>query len=117
MARDFLSSLRFFRRLDKKQNCQKETIANGWAEVQCGKREWEDFYRRRWQHDKHGPLHPWRQLHRVLLLERLRKRRHHRLGDPEGGLPRLTGRTCLTTNRAGARGERLSPGISTARSG
>src|SRR3974377_1329759 len=52
MAPDFLSSLRFFRRLDKKQNCQKETFANGWAEVQCGKREWEEFYRRRWQHDR-----------------------------------------------------------------
>ena len=52
MARDFLSSLRFFRRLDKKQICQKETIAGGWAEVQCGKRDWEEFYRKRWQHDR-----------------------------------------------------------------
>ena len=52
MARDFSSSLRFFRRVDKKQNCQKETIAGGWAEVQCGKRDWEEFYRRRWQHDR-----------------------------------------------------------------
>jgi len=52
MARDFLSSLRFFRRLEKKQNCQKETIDGGWAEVQCGKRDWEEFYRRRWQHDR-----------------------------------------------------------------
>ena len=44
-----LSSLRFLRPRD---GCEKEAIAGGWAEVRCGEREWEDFYRRRWQYDK-----------------------------------------------------------------
>ena len=47
--RNLLSSLRFLRPRD---GCEKEAIAGGWAEVRCGEREWEDFYRRRWQYDK-----------------------------------------------------------------
>ncbi|MGW8222877.1 MAG: nitrate reductase subunit alpha [Syntrophobacteria bacterium] len=47
--KNLLSSLRFLRPRD---GCQKEAIAGGWAEVRCGEREWEDFYRRRWQYDK-----------------------------------------------------------------
>jgi nitrate reductase alpha subunit len=32
--------------------CTEETVSDGWGEVRCGQREWEDFYRRRWQYDK-----------------------------------------------------------------
>ena len=47
-----LSSLRFFRRKGKKYGCEEEKTTDNWAEVRCGQREWEDFYRRRWQYDK-----------------------------------------------------------------
>ncbi|MEX1348020.1 MAG: nitrate reductase subunit alpha [Desulfobacterales bacterium] len=47
-----LSSLRFFRPRGDKYGCSEEKIAEEWAEVRCGQREWEDFYRRRWQYDK-----------------------------------------------------------------
>lgn len=47
-----LSSLRFFRPRGKKHGCTEETIANKWADVRCGQREWEDLYRRRCQYDK-----------------------------------------------------------------
>ena len=47
-----LSSLRFFRLRGEKYGCSEEKIAEKWAEVRCGQREWEDFYRRRWQYDK-----------------------------------------------------------------
>jgi nitrate reductase alpha subunit len=47
-----LSSLRFFRPRGDKYGCNEEKIAEEWAEVRCGQREWEDFYRRRWQYDK-----------------------------------------------------------------
>ena len=47
-----LSSLRFFRPRGDKNGCSEEKIAEEWAEVRCGQREWEDFYRRRWQYDK-----------------------------------------------------------------
>jgi nitrate reductase alpha subunit len=30
----------------------EEKSADGWSQVRCGQREWEDFYRRRWQFDK-----------------------------------------------------------------
>ena len=36
-----------------------------------------------------SPLHPRRQLHRLLLLGRLRQERYHRLGNPAHGLPLL----------------------------
>ncbi|MDO9090167.1 MAG: nitrate reductase subunit alpha, partial [Burkholderiaceae bacterium] len=32
--------------------CREETVSNGWGEIRCGQREWEDFYRQRWQYDK-----------------------------------------------------------------
>jgi nitrate reductase alpha subunit len=38
-----LASLRFFR---------KKELADGLAEIRCGQRDWEDYYRRRWQYDK-----------------------------------------------------------------
>jgi len=31
---------------------RKEQYADGWSEVKAADREWEDVYRRRWQHDK-----------------------------------------------------------------
>jgi anaerobic selenocysteine-containing dehydrogenase len=48
----FLNKLRFFRPNGKKNGCQEEKTADNWAEIRCGQREWEDFYRRRWQYDK-----------------------------------------------------------------
>ncbi|MCG6981249.1 MAG: nitrate reductase subunit alpha [Deltaproteobacteria bacterium] len=47
--RSLLSSLRFLR---PRTTCVKEALAGGWAEVRCGERDWEDFYRKRWQYDK-----------------------------------------------------------------
>jgi nitrate reductase alpha subunit len=47
--RNLLSSLRFLR---PRNSCEKEALAGGWAEVRCGERDWEDFYRKRWQYDK-----------------------------------------------------------------
>jgi nitrate reductase alpha subunit len=47
--RNLLSSLRFLRPRD---GCEKEALAGGWAEVRCGERDWENFYRKRWQYDK-----------------------------------------------------------------
>ncbi len=44
--KDFLSSLFFFR------PGKAESLSDGWGEVRCGQREWEDYYRRRWQYDK-----------------------------------------------------------------
>jgi nitrate reductase alpha subunit len=49
--RDILAALRFFKR-SSSRGSEKEKIAEGWAEVRCGNREWEDIYRRRWQYDK-----------------------------------------------------------------
>lgn len=31
---------------------RKAALSGGWAEVRQGRREWEDYYRRRWQYDK-----------------------------------------------------------------
>ncbi|MGW8208289.1 MAG: nitrate reductase subunit alpha [Syntrophobacteria bacterium] len=47
--RNLLSSLRFLR---PRESCEKEALAGGWAEVRCGERDWENFYRKRWQYDK-----------------------------------------------------------------
>lgn len=49
--RKFLPTLRFLRPRPRDQQCGEETISS-WVDIQCGKREWEDFYRRRWQFDK-----------------------------------------------------------------
>ena len=51
-AERFLSKLRFLRPRGKNQACREETVSNGWGEIRCGQREWEDFYRQRWQYDK-----------------------------------------------------------------
>lgn len=51
-VREFLSSLRHFRR-SHETGCDREsTLARQWGEVRCDRREWEDLYRRRWQYDK-----------------------------------------------------------------
>ena len=70
----------------------------------------EEFYRDRWRHDKRGALHPRRQLHRLVLVDGLRARRHHLLGDAGDGLPRDDARTCPTRSRAAVRVARPSPG-------
>jgi nitrate reductase alpha subunit len=46
------TALRFLRPKGKSHGCTEEVLADSWAEVRCGQREWEDFYRRRWQYDK-----------------------------------------------------------------
>jgi len=46
------NALRFLRPKGKTHGCTEEISADNWAEVRCGQREWEDFYRRRWQYDK-----------------------------------------------------------------
>jgi nitrate reductase alpha subunit len=45
-------SLRFFKRRPEKNGCRPEKISQDWAEIRCGGRSWEDYYRRRWQFDK-----------------------------------------------------------------
>jgi nitrate reductase alpha subunit len=32
--------------------CLEEKTADDWTQTRCGQRDWEDFYRRRWQYDK-----------------------------------------------------------------
>ncbi|MCU0559599.1 MAG: nitrate reductase subunit alpha [Desulfobacterales bacterium] len=49
-AKGLLSKLRFLR--PRGDACREETVSDGWAEMRCGQREWEEFYRRRWQYDK-----------------------------------------------------------------
>ena len=51
-ARKFLSTLRHFRRSQTNECGHERPRADGWGEVRCGGREWEDLYRRRWQYDK-----------------------------------------------------------------
>jgi nitrate reductase alpha subunit len=46
------STLRFLRKKGEKHGCMEEKTADGWTEIRCGQREWEDFYRQRWQYDK-----------------------------------------------------------------
>ena len=48
----FLKSLRFFRPRGKEYGCHEKNISENWAQVRCGQREWESFYRQRWQYDK-----------------------------------------------------------------
>jgi len=50
--RSFLSALRFFRPKGEKYGCKEEKTADDWGEIRCGQREWEDFFRKRWQYDK-----------------------------------------------------------------
>ncbi|RJQ66405.1 MAG: nitrate reductase subunit alpha [Desulfobacteraceae bacterium] len=50
--RSFLSKLRFFRSRGEKFGCHEEKSADAWTQVRCGQREWEHYYRRRWQYDR-----------------------------------------------------------------
>ncbi|MGA7493164.1 MAG: nitrate reductase subunit alpha [Syntrophobacteraceae bacterium] len=43
--------LRFFRPRTQDSHYTEETLSS-WIDINCGKREWESFYRRRWQYDK-----------------------------------------------------------------
>ncbi|MGC8659644.1 MAG: nitrate reductase subunit alpha, partial [Desulfomonilaceae bacterium] len=47
-----LSSLRWLKSLGKTTRCNEESFCGNWGEIICGQRDWEDFYRRRWQYDK-----------------------------------------------------------------
>ncbi|MFO7709900.1 MAG: nitrate reductase subunit alpha [Desulfobacterales bacterium] len=49
-AKVLLSSLRFLR--PRSEACREEAVSGDWAEIRCGQREWEAFYRSRWQYDK-----------------------------------------------------------------
>ncbi len=51
-VRDVLSKLRFFRPKAKAFGCSEERLAGNRTEIRCGQRNWEKFYRRRWQYDK-----------------------------------------------------------------
>ncbi len=50
--KSFLKSLRFFRPRGDTYGCREEKTADSWTETRCGQREWEEFYRKRWQYDK-----------------------------------------------------------------
>lgn len=51
-SKNLLKSLRFFRPRGDKYGCHEKTLSENWAQVRCGQREWEKFYRQRWQYDK-----------------------------------------------------------------
>ena len=40
---DLFSSLRFLRKRGDGRRCRKEALADNWAEIRCGQREWEDL--------------------------------------------------------------------------
>ena len=48
----FKEQLRFLKVRKDQDSCRKEKSPDGWSETACGKRGWEDHYRRRWQYDK-----------------------------------------------------------------
>ena len=53
MARNHpLKKLRFLRPVPKESSCVEERLSSGHVQSRCGQREWEDFYRSRWQYDK-----------------------------------------------------------------
>ncbi len=45
-------SLRYLRPRGNPRPCSREALSGDLVEVRCDNREWEDFYRRRWQYDK-----------------------------------------------------------------
>ncbi len=49
---DFMNRLRFFRPRAIKNGQREEGFSDGWADERLGQREWEHFYRDRWQYDK-----------------------------------------------------------------
>lgn len=52
LKKRLVSALNFLRSATPDECRKKEKLSFGWVEVRCGQREWEDFYRRRWQYDK-----------------------------------------------------------------
>lgn len=53
MARDYpWQKLRFLRPVPKESHCTEEDLSKRHGQVRCGQREWEAFYRSRWQYDK-----------------------------------------------------------------
>ena len=51
-GKDFMKRFRFFRPRSTEDGCREEKISKGWAENRCDQRQWEHFYRDRWQYDK-----------------------------------------------------------------
>ncbi len=51
-AKQKLSSLRFLRPKAKADACRETKFSEKRAQLRCGQRDWEDFYRDRWQYDK-----------------------------------------------------------------
>jgi len=51
-AQSPLSKLRFLRPRGDRHECREESVSGGWGHIRCGQREWEEFYRQRWQYDK-----------------------------------------------------------------
>ncbi len=49
---ELLSSFRYLRPLIRDTRCPPEPLSSDWAEIRSGRRDWEEFYRRRWQYDK-----------------------------------------------------------------
>lgn len=46
------SRLRFLQAKSRDNGCTRQSVSGGHGETRCGQRQWEDFYRRRWQYDK-----------------------------------------------------------------
>ena len=55
----FLNKMRFFK-------TNKQEFAGGHGVTTDENRDWEDGYRRRWQHDKVRAVHPRRKLYRLM---------------------------------------------------
>ncbi len=51
-ARDFMQRLRFFRPRSTEAGDRQEQFSGDWAEERLDQRDWESFYRDRWQYDK-----------------------------------------------------------------
>ena len=62
-------------------------FADGHGVTTAENRDWEDAYRKRWQHDKDRALDARGELHGLVLVEDLRQGRDRHLGDPADGLP------------------------------
>ncbi len=51
-ASKIFQALRFLRQQGSVFGCREERVSGNWGEIRCGQRQWEKFYRRRWQYDK-----------------------------------------------------------------
>ena len=97
--RSFLSALRFFRPKGDRFGCREEKTADDWVQTRCGQRDWESFYRQRWQYDKKV-----RSTHGVNCT-----------GKPRTRTTRPAARDTPITSRAAARAGPPAPGTLTAR--